>query len=88
MNLKLLCVPELNNADMFFTYVTFEFTQMSLVFKKKSRELFKKNFFLLQNFGYAFVFLFKLILIGDKIFKEQHAFPLHWCDTLHRFSKC
>lgn len=40
MNLKLLCVPELDNADMFFTYVTFEFTQMSLVFKKKSRELF------------------------------------------------
>ena len=26
MNLKLLCVPELNNAGMFFTYVTFEFT--------------------------------------------------------------
>lgn len=40
MNLKLLCVSELDNADMFFTYVTFEFTQMSLVFKKKSRELF------------------------------------------------
>ena len=32
MNLKLLCVTELNNAGMFFTYVTFEFTQMSLVF--------------------------------------------------------
>ena len=40
MNLKLLCVTELNNAGMFFTYVTFEFTQMSLVFKKKSRKLF------------------------------------------------
>lgn len=45
MNLKLLCVPELDNADMFFTYVTFEFTQMSLVFKKKSRELFLKKSF-------------------------------------------
>ena len=31
MNLKLFYVPELNNAGMFFTYVTFGFTQMSLV---------------------------------------------------------
>ena len=30
MNLKLLCVTALNNAGMFFTYVTFEFTQMNV----------------------------------------------------------
>lgn len=48
--MKLLCVPERNSTDVFFTYVVFEFTQMSLVLReRKSRELLFFEFFV-SNF--------------------------------------
>lgn len=73
--MKLLCVPERNSTDVFFTYVVFEFTQMSLVLRERAGNYCFLNF-LFQTFSYVSVFLFKLILIGGIICKEQHVFLL------------
>lgn len=70
-------------AYFFATWVTFEFKPMSRAFWKVH-----STDFWMSKVWLCFVFLPQLILTGEKIYKENEAFPpLPLWDTLDRFSK-